>query len=158
MKIQLIFLSISTISFIAYVVFLTIRVGILPSISESYYRLPERIHFLFPTFLCCVGFPIIATAQGGWLFLAGFAIVGVGTAPLFKESFIGRIHYICAFTGISAGFISLMFDCHYFLYVGICFIPIYLLEQFNVKNKMWWIEIFSFVAILGGLLFHYLSA
>jgi len=141
--------------FISYMAFIISRYGILASISDSYYRLPKNLSFLFTLF--CWGFAIPLTIIGLQLtdnflmFFAGSGIVFVGAAAAFKETMTEKVHYVGAAIGISFAQLSTAFDFHMY-YVNIFFlvsILIILLGKIlgKIKNYVWWIELVAFTLI-----------
>jgi len=150
--------------FVGYVSFIIGKYGILPSISESYYRLPKNLTFLFTLF--CWGFALPATIVGldltdnFLMFFAGAGIMFVGAAAAFKEKMTKKVHFIGAAIGITAAQLSTAFDFHMY-YVNVVFITIALTILLGktvgrIKNYVWWIEMIAFVSIcyvLGTQLF-----
>jgi hypothetical protein len=151
MSLNITLLLISTIIFISYNGFITIKYGILPSISESFYRLPERYNFLFTLALWGFAFPITMVASSGLLFFAGGFICFVGAAQHFKEKFEGKYHYAFALIGVVLGILSLYFEYR----TPITATAIVLLTTFynlmNFKNKTLWTEYTAYLLILLSL-------
>lgn len=150
--------------FVGYLSFIIGKYGILPSISESYYRLPKSINFLFTLF--CWGFALPAVIIGVDLtdnflmFLAGSGIMFVGAAAAFKETLTKNVHMIGAAVGIICAQLSTAFDFHMY-YVNVIFVVLslaILLGKYlgKIKNYVWWIEILAFILlcyVLGTQLF-----
>jgi hypothetical protein len=157
MTYQIILLLVSLTIFVSYITFIIINFGILPSISDSYYKLSLNSKFIFTLAMWGFAFPIIMLSENGLLFFSGAGICFVGAAPLFKEEFEGLIHRIGAITGIGLGLLALIiyYNSYYLvlLYVLI-FLIIYLSK---VNNRIWWIEILSFLTIIIGLLKFFLK-
>jgi hypothetical protein len=134
--------------FISYILFIWIKYGILPSISESYYRLPDKLKFLFTFFCWGFAIPTIIASDNLLMFIAGSGIAFVGTAAQFKERITNNVHTIGAVIGVGFSQLSTYFDFH-MLYVNIIFISlaaiILLLNKLKmVNNKVWWIELLAF--------------
>lgn len=140
--------------FVTYIGFILIKYGVLPSVSESYYRLPRKYQFLFTLF--CWGFAIPAIICGDSLlmFLAGSGIAFVGAAAAFKEKMENWVHMTGAYFGIAMSQLSIYFDFG-LLYVNIISVSlailITLLSLKWIKNKIWWIEIVAFLSICYAL-------
>lgn len=149
--------------FIGYLSFIVIKYGILPSISDSWYKLPRNQQPLFTFF--CWGFAMPALIIGVELtdnflmFLAGSGICFVGAAAAFKEKLTKSIHYGGAYCGIICSQLSIAFDFHMY-YVNIISVGLMLLILLFRKklnyNNIWWQEIIAFTSIcyvLGMKLF-----
>jgi len=142
-------LIISTAVFISYVTAIWIEFGVLPSISDSYYKLKHKSLF----FLAMVGtgFPITMQSETGMMFFAGAFICLVGVAGAFRQELTGKVHAIGAIGGIALGMCSLWIDYGYW-HVPVFFAVVtFCLAFFRIKNHIWWIEILAFVCVLGVL-------
>ena len=148
---QLLGTTISTITFISYVLFITLKYGVLPSISDSYYKHNSKL--LFFMFMLGVGLPITLMATSGLMFFSGALFILCGCAPAFKinkYSFEDEIHSFGALGGVSL-LLSYFASIHYCLpiiLIASIGIPIYFIKP---KNKTFWIEIIAFISILTGL-------
>lgn len=124
--------------------------GVLPSISESYYRLPANLKFLFTLF--CWGFAIPAIILGNSLtmFFAGSGIVFVGAAAAFKKGTEHYVHMIAAGMGVLFSQLAIAFQ-YDLLWLNIIFIcSTILLSTFReyIKNThILWIELIAFISI-----------
>jgi hypothetical protein len=141
--------------FVGYVSFVISKYGILPSISESYYKLPKSINFLFTLF--CWGFALPAVIVGVDLtdnflmFLAGGGIMFVGAAAAFKETMTKKVHFIGATIGITAAQLSTAIDFQMY-YMNLVFVVLALTILLGkglgrIKNYVWWIEIMAFLSM-----------
>lgn len=156
---SLILLIYSSLIFVSYMSFIISKFGILPSISESYYKLEGGYKSLFSLFIFNMVIPVIIVGNNPLMFLAGLFIAFVGAAPAFKEEFQKQVHDIGAYGGIITAFISLWINFHLgylSLILGLFFIyaiPKNMSEHwFNgIKNHIWWVEILSFILIITGL-------
>ena len=143
--------TISTIIFTSYVTWNTYKYGILPSISDSYYKHNSKL--LFFLFMFGVGAPIILMAQSGLVFFSGVLFILCGCAPAFKHNdytFEDEIHIIGAIGGIILLTIYFMSLHNY--------IPLACISTiggsfyfFDVKNKTFWFEIISFLTLILNL-------
>jgi len=143
--------------FIGYVSFIWSKYGVLPSISESYYHLPEKLQPLFTFF--CWGFALPAIILGSSLlmFFAGSGIVFVGGAAAFKEHVIETVHIASAMIGVILSQLAIFLQYHMWplnlIFLGIV-ITLTILNSIKNKNgkpicpnKTWWIEITAFLLI-----------
>lgn len=151
MNYNIILLLISTIIFVGYNGFITIKYGVLPSISDSFYKLPEKYNFLFTLALWGFALPISISATTPLMFFAGGFICFVGAASHFKEKFEGKYHYAFALIGVILGTLSLFFEFR----TPLTAIAIVLLTAFyniiDLKNKTLWTEYTAFFMILLSL-------
>jgi len=143
--------------FTAYVSFIISKFGVLPSISESFYRLNEnRLGLLFTLFCWTLAVPMMFQSNETTLFFF-FSAVGlgfVGATPMFKWSgaMTDKIHGAGAGIGIACGLAGLYFEYHMWEpFVGFLLVTGAILG-FKLKDHIWWIEIMAFLAIITGLL------
>lgn len=152
------FIMLST--FVLYVGSIWIRFGVLPSISESYYRLPKKQEILFTVFCWLFAGPAIVIGLeltgGPWMFFAGAGIMFVGAAAAFKEDLPHKVHSIGAIIGIVWSQLSIAFDFQMY-YINIVSVVLAAIIYFIIKkNRIWWIELVAFSSIcfvLGMQLF-----
>lgn len=137
--------------FIGYVGAITAKYGILSSISDSYYKLPKKWNILFTLF--CWGFAFPAMVMGlqltdnFFMFIASSGIMFVGAAAKFKEKLTHTVHVIGACCGVFGSQLSIAFDFHMY-WLNVLFLILGLLILiFNLKNKIWWLEILAFSII-----------
>ena len=145
-------------TFVLYVTFIVNRFGILPSISESWYRLEGLQKSLFTFFCWSIGGLMLFQTNGdtGYFFLSGAGLSFVGAATMFKtdEAKSNYVHPIGAVSGIIGAHLGIIFERHIYI-PSIIFVIFYLsIILFVKRNKMWWIEIFAFITILIGLFLH----
>ncbi len=92
--------------FTTYVVVTRIKLGALPSISESYYVLPRDLKALFTLTLFSFSYLLITAAQDPIIMLSAAGICFTGAAPMFKQSRMEeKVHKTGAFSGIIVGYI-----------------------------------------------------
>lgn len=148
------FIWISVIVFILYIGMIVKRYGILPSISDSWYKLPKGQKWLFTAFLWIFSFPLMIIYQTPILFAAGAFICLVGVNPKFKEKMDEFVHSFAAYTGIGLGMLSLIIDFKmYYMVVLFALIATTIQLEENIKNKVWWQEIAAITTILISLMF-----
>lgn len=100
---NLILLIISSVVFISYITLIVSKFGVIPSISESYYRLPYNLKILFTLFIWGLAIPIAVVASTPLMLIACGLICVVGTTQTFKLKLVGTIHTIAAMAGIGFG-------------------------------------------------------
>lgn len=142
-------------SFVGYISFIVNKYGVLPSISESYYKMKSDKLFgggLFTLFIWSLSLPLIIIGDTPLMFFAGAFLSFVGAASAFKDlKMTKRVHTIGAVGGIGFGFLSMILDFQlneitFFMLLGS--LILYLLK---IKNLIWWVEILAFVLIILGL-------
>ena len=140
--------------FISYLTFVVITYGVQTSISESYYRLPKKINFLFTFFCWGFAIPAIILGDNALMFLAGSGIAFVGAAAAFKDKMTNNVHMIGAYGGVLLSQISIWYNYHMW-YITIIFIILSgTLLLLKVKNKIWWVEVAAFLSICIVLYFN----
>ena len=122
--------------------------GVLPSISDSYYHLPQGYKLIFSFALIGFALPLIIYTNKLLIFIAGGAIMFVAVTPDFHSE--GVLHFICAIVGIVSGVFYLFFNKQYLISI-IAFIIGIILYIF-ASNHIFWIEIVSFYTILLGII------
>ncbi len=147
---QAILLSISFVSFITYIIFIWSKYGVLPSISDSFYKTKNA--FSFYVFILSVALPLMIAGDTGLMFSAGALLTFVGAAAAFKDKLTGTVHVIGAIGGILLGFLSMIVDFHLWYITAIELLFIGIAYLIKMKNKTWWVEIVSFILIMIGLL------
>lgn len=136
--------------FTLYLTLITVKYGILTSLSDSHYQLKQGYKYLFVVWSCTIGASFIYLTYGSWLgFLGGLGMWIVATIPAFKQKYFGKIaHYI----GAGMSFLSaygLMYVDKYILLSSISMIIQVMLIITYKKNKnyLWWMELTVFTTI-----------
>ena len=148
-------LLIQAVVFISYVGLIIKRYGILPSISDSWYSLPQSENALFTLFTWGLGIPMLFYGNV-WFFLSGTGLAFVGAATRFKMTLglTKEIHYGGAVVGIFSALIGIAV-MHQDLFPLVNFLlPAIMLQISHIQNKLWWQEILAFFVILTSLLAH----
>lgn len=141
--------------FVAYIAYIWTKYGVLDSISESYYVLPNPIKHLFTFFLWTIAVPMMFIVNSvdhadWWLFGSCACLVFCGAAAEYKNNLTNVVHFIGAGGGIIfalAGLVHQGIAAPLILMVA----TIVVLYKYKVSNKTWWIEIAAFVYIEAGL-------
>lgn len=139
--------------FLWYVSFIIRNFGILPSISDSWYHLPNRQKLYFTLFAWGLSVPMLLYGDL-WFFLSGVGFGFVGAATQFKldDKFTPIFH----FAGASLGIFSALAGIGY-VYQDWTPMVLFLLFSvvmiiFNLKKIIWWIEILAFAMVVMGLI------
>lgn len=143
--------------FVTYIGYITYRFGILPSISESHYKLNTvRQGYFFTIFCWALATTMIFQSDQSTplYFFSGMGLAFVGAATQFKWTGANThlVHYLGAVLGIGCAVMGLYFESHLWQPA----VSIILFSTFcsinRTKNGIFWVEIVSFVAILIGLI------
>lgn len=139
--------------FAGYVSWIWAKYGVLPSISHSYYSLPNNLKFLFTLWCWGYALPAMIVASTPLMFFAGAGICFVGAAAAYREKMTETVHIIGAVAGILFSQLSTIIDFDMW-YVTAIYAAIALplaLTRFSKKNicpnRTWWIEILAFIAM-----------
>lgn len=143
--------ALMNVMFFGYILFITFKYGVQSSVSESYYRLPRNLQWLFT--LVTWGYAIPAMIIGldftgnGLVFLAGAGIEFVGASPAFHKMGVERlVHTIGAFVGILA--MNLFLVVVGYWYITAIFVVLSILFYLIDSEKIiWWVEILAFLSI-----------
>ena len=132
--------------------FIIQRYGILPSISDSTYRLEGQSRWLFLAFLWSVGFLNLFQGLGAWGFWATACLLFAGITIDHREQGANTrvIHIVGATGAIIFSLIGLWVI--YEIWFPVVLIGIFTYILYNHKNFIWWIEIAAFVVIYGAYL------
>lgn len=136
--------------FVSYVFYIWTKYGVLPSISESYYRLPKKLKPLFTFFCWGFAFPSMILGSSSLMFLAGAGICFVGAAAAFQEKMTHDVHMLGAGVGITASQLAIIFQYDMWpisaTFVGLSLLMLIFKGKINNKH-IWWIEILAFTSI-----------
>ena len=140
-----------------YIALIVHKFGVLPSISESWYRLKGLEKSIFTWVCWAVGGLMLYQTNGetGLFFLSGAGLMFVGAVTMFKtdEAKSNIIHPAGAILAILGAFAGIYVERHSYIPFGV-FVLISTIILLTVKkNRTWWIEITAFTTILLGLLF-----
>lgn len=151
---QLIAFLISVLTFTAYVVVISIKYGILRSISISYYYLKKR--WIFTIIFWIYALSMMVAGSNPWIFGAGAFICFVGAAANIKDGDITRkVHIVGATGGIILGTLWLFISNYWYLGLIVMLSAWWLIGE-QKKNHTFWIEIISYYVIALGILINIL--
>jgi len=143
---------ITLVIFIAYLGVITSLYGWLPSISDSFYKLPKWANWIFTLFLFTISMLIIFAYPKPLMLGAGLSIILVGAFPLFMDRKYKLFHFLFAVLGIVLGMISLWVDLHLWYMVIAFVLASICVKIYKWNNETFWIEVFAFMTIIGGLM------
>jgi len=146
---NIILFSISFIAFITYVLYVTIKYGVLPSISESYYYTNNKL--IFALFAWFTAIPLMIVASTPLMFFSGAALGFVGASPAFHKndrSLEDEVHMVSGILIILFGLLSMIIDFNIVYPTIVVIFLIISFILFNIKNKIYWIEILFFFYIM----------
>lgn len=143
--------------FVTYVAYITYRFGILPSISESHYKLNTvRQGYFFTIFCWALATTMIFQSDQSTplYFFSGMGLAFVGAATQFKWTGANThiVHYLGAVLGIGCAVMGLYFESHLWQPAAIIVLFSAFCAINKTKNGIFWVEIVSFVAIIIGLI------
>lgn len=143
--------------FLSYMTFITIKFGIIPSISDSYYYLDEKYNIMFLIFCWSLGFSFMLYPMGQsfFFFLGGSALIITGVATEFRSGvkLTKTVHNISAISSILFLFLGLIVE--YQMWIPFVLSLLFVLYAVNSKlrNKIWWVEVVSITLIMIGFFF-----
>lgn len=147
------------VAFFGYTGFIAFRYGIQPSVSESYYRLPRNLQWLFT--LATWAYAIMAMMIGleltgnGLVFLAGAGICFVGAAPAFHKLGMERtVHTVGALVGVAAMHLFIIIEGYWYITLSFAVLSglAFMVKWFYGKF-IWWVEVFAFLSIVATYIF-----
>ena len=145
MEITLLLISMSI--FVFYMRYVIVNYGIQQSISDTYYRLPDALKFIFPLVLWGFTLPIMLVSKTTLILLSiGFINLVGATAMYRRDRLTNIIHMIGTIGGMALGLLSMLFDFQSYNALLI-FIIVSMILSVVSKNYMWWIEIIFFVTL-----------
>lgn len=148
---------ISLMVFISYLTTITWKYGLLPSISESYYKLPSNRKFIFTLF--CWGFSLplmmlgLEQTDNVLMFLAPAGIAFVGAAAAFKGNKLTyQVHMTGAIIGVLLSHLAIWILYQQYIVGAIAFgLMIILIGLTWLKfkvNYFFWIEVIAYLSII----------
>ena len=142
--------------FVTYVTYITYRFGVLPSISESHYKLNEFRQGYFFTIFCwaLATTMVLQSDQSSPLYFfsgMGLAFVGVATHFKWNGAHTNIVHYLGAFVGIVSALAALYFESNMWHPATLFALLTAIIVLFKIKNATFWIEIVAFLIIITGL-------
>ena len=142
--------------FLLYISLVIHKVGVLESISDSWYQMKPPWNHLFTAFCTIIGFLMLFQTNGtsAFFFLSGAGLIFTGVATQFKEDMAKShiVHYVGAFVGIIAALAGLWYEYDVWIPSIMFAIGVSLLYVLiKIDNAVWWLEIWATFWILIGL-------
>lgn len=143
--------------FVTYVAYIIYRFGILPSISESHYKLNTvRQGYFFTIFCWLLATTMVFQSDESTplYFFSGMGLAFVGAATQFKWTGANThiVHYLGAVLGIGCALMGLYFESGLWQPTIIVLLLSAYCSITKTKNGIFWVEIASFLAIITGLI------
>lgn len=143
--------------FVTYVAYIIYRFGILPSISESHYKLNTvRQGYFFTIFCWLLATTMVFQSDESTplYFFSGMGLAFVGAATQFKWTGANThiVHYLGAVLGIGCALMGLYFESGLWQPSVIIVVFSTICAINKTKNGIFWVEIASFLAIITGLI------
>ena len=115
----LIILTTLLIIFTAFIVFIIRKVGVLPSISDSFYKLGKYGGLLFWLVLASMaGFMVLLDKQNPYLIISAAGLLFTCGSPYFEIEYPDKpIHFVGAATAILSAFANLYVTYGFWLFV-----------------------------------------
>lgn len=152
----MILLTIQFLLFAFYVGFVWIKYGVQKSISDSWYTVNKEENWMFTLIFCYgTGFTqLLQATESAFFFFSGAFLVFVGAASDYKTWKVAKwVHYTGAVGAIVFGCLG-FYEINQNLVFPAVLVSVLLLSSF--KNKLWWIEIVTYLIFLTGFLNYYL--
>ena len=143
---------IQAICFLTYIWIVVSMYGILPSVSESWYR-EGSMKYMFIIFICILsGATMLLFSKSLWFLASGGSLLIVAFAPAFRSDnkIVGILHTAGTIGGIAFACYALLTHGIYFPTIC-CLVGSILLDRFKVENSTWWVEIADFIFIVMGV-------
>lgn len=143
--------------FVAYVAYITYRFGILPSISDSHYKLNTfRQGYFFTLFCWALATTMVFQSDESTplYFFSGAGLAFVGAASEFKWTGANThiVHYLGAVLGIGCAAMGLYFESGLWQPATIIVVFSAVCAIIKMKNSIFWVEIAAFLAIIIGFI------
>ena len=145
----MIVVGIQIVTFIIYLIFIELKFGPLPSISESAYKYSTSSGRLWFSLFCAILGVTQMAEFSSLYFLSGAGFIFTGATIDFKEDLPKKVHYSGAASGIIFAFIQLFIDGLWFtaIPIVICIIACY-----RKSRMIYWVEVVSAIMIIVGKL------
>lgn len=137
-------------SFIAYIVK---KVGVLESISDSFYELKEQGSLFWVALSSMAFLLVLFDPQNPYTLISAAGLVFTCGSPYFKEAFPDKpIHFAGAVTAILSAFVNLYVTYGFWQPFALFVVGVGLIALFRVKNHTWWVEVWAFYLIIIGMI------
>ena len=147
--------SLQLLFFVTFIFMITIKYGVLPSISDSYYYVnPKGILFLFFCWILGLSMMISPLGNQFLFFLSGAGLLFTGISSEFRSERkttrdIHNVSAVVTLLSLFAGQI-IYFQVWWPLILTLLFITVSF--SLKIKNKIWWVEVVYISLILIGFI------
>lgn len=151
--------------FVGYVGIVTMKYGVLHSISRSFYTLRTFNKggwfraMMFTSGLLLILIAAFAGSPFSWLlYLSGIGAILTGAAAMYYKEITGKVHYIASGTMLVGAIFFLSFVFSPAIWV-ITLLGLFIVVYFRntMPNPVYWYEVYAFSSVLGSLLWWALS-
>lgn len=151
--VNLILWCLMIISLLSFFGFVVKKVGVLNSLSDSYYELPNKMMWMFPFFMILFG-SLMGTIAYHWLMfiaMTGFFMVGIG-CNFKKDKKTKIIHFFGVFLGILFSQLYILFALNQPWITWTSITACLAINYLGLGNKaVWWQEFVAFLSVIVGL-------
>jgi hypothetical protein len=138
-----------TINFVGYIALVLAKAKkVLPSISDSFRLWKGGWGNPFTYFCWVITFTVLPNVPNPFFFFAAGGIGIVGAAFNLDNKYVEKVHGKAAVIGILAAVAGIVYSFSAWWTAGIALGLAGLLALLNVKNKIWWVEIIAFGAVI----------
>ena len=150
---ELIILFLLLILFTSFIIYIIKKVGILESISDSFYELKEQ-GGLFWFVLCgMAALMTLLDPHNPYLLVSAAGLIFTCGSPYFKEQFPDKyVHFAGAVVAILSAFVNLYVTYELWQPFALFVVGVGLIALFKIRNHTWWVEIWAFYLIIGGMI------
>ena len=151
---SLIILTTLLIIFTAFIAFIVRMVGVLPSISKSFYELGKYGGLFWAVLASMAGFMVILDKQNPYLIISAAGLLFTCGSPYFETAFPDKpIHFAGAATAILSAFVNLYVTYGFWQPFALFIIGVGLIALFRIKNHTWWVEVWAFYLIILSMIY-----
>jgi hypothetical protein len=151
MKELLIILTLA-ILFTTFIIYIVRKVGVLESISDSFYELKKQGGLFWFVLTGMAALMVLLDPYNPYLLVSAAGLIFTCGSPYFKEQFPDKyVHFAGAVVAILSAFVNLYVTYGLWQPFVIFIIGTGLIAIFKIKNYIWWIEILAFYNIIIGM-------
>jgi hypothetical protein len=150
----LLILTTLLIIFTAFIVFIVRRVGVLPSISDSFKQLGKYGGLLFWLVLASMaGLMVLLDKQNPYLIISAAGLLFTCGSPYFEIEYPDKpVHFAGAVTAILSAFVNLYVTYGFWQPFALFVVGVGLIALFRIENHTWWVEVWAFYLIIIGMI------
>jgi hypothetical protein len=150
---SLLILTTLLIIFTAFIVFIIRRVGVLPSISDSFYKLGKYGGLFWLVLASMAGLMVLLDRQNPYLIISAAGLLFTCGSPYFEIEYPDKpVHFVGAATAILSAFVNLYVTYGFWQPFALFVVGVGLIALFRIKNHTWWVEVWAFYLIIIGMI------